>query len=176
MKYALIIISLLFTTSLLASSNEERFFENLKHYCGKTLHGKSTFPTDPSDSFHGKLLVMKVSKCTDKEIHIPFIVGEDKSRTWILSLVKQELLFKHDHRHEDGTPHELTMYGGYSNGKGSAVSQSFPADAETKIMVPKGVTNVWTLTIDTENNRFIYNLERHAKPRFSAVLELFQDK
>jgi len=42
--------------------------------------------------------------CSDKEIRIPFRVGEDKSRTWILSLDDRGLLFRHDHRHADGTP------------------------------------------------------------------------
>lgn len=160
------------TNSTLAGESKQAFFEQMKQFCGNTYVGKSVFPADKNDSFYGKTLVMKVETCTKNEIRVPFSVGEDKSRTWVLSLDDKGLLFKHDHRHDDGTPHDLTMYGGYANNKGTALSQSFPADSETKILVPKGVTNVWHLTIDQEKHQFIYYLERHNKPRFKAVFEL----
>ncbi len=155
-----------------AEQTSDAFFDKLKQLCHKTLKGKSVYPSNKEDAFYGKTLVMKVASCSDNEIRIPFSVGEDHSRTWILTKTQQGLLFKHDHRHEDGTPHQLTMYGGYANTDGSAWSQSFPADEATKVLVPKGTTNVWHLTIDRENKQFIYYLERHQKPRFKAVFPL----
>ncbi|MBV1911661.1 MAG: hypothetical protein KUG78_20380 [Kangiellaceae bacterium] len=152
--------------------SQRLFFEEFKQLCGRSFDGKSTFPSNKEDSFYGKKLVMEVRDCSSREIKVPFSVGEDRSRTWILSINKGRLLFKHDHRHLDGTPDDLTMYGGYADGKGGQYSQSFPADDETKIMVPKGKTNVWHLTIDINNNEFIYYLERHNKPRFKAVFKL----
>ncbi|MGB0495894.1 MAG: hypothetical protein ACPGJI_06030 [Kangiellaceae bacterium] len=172
MTKLLMILILIFSTSVFSQTPSEKFFDHLKHYCGQTKVGKSVFPANKDDSFYGKKLVMNVESCTDKEIRIPFSVGEDHSRTWILTKTEKGLLFKHDHRHADGTPDELTMYGGYSDNKGSALSQNFPADKETKILVPKGKTNVWHLTIDKDKQQFIYYLERHSKPRFKAIFDL----
>jgi hypothetical protein len=39
---------------------------------------------------------MKIETCTDTEIRISFRVGEDKSRTWIITLDEKGLLFNHD--------------------------------------------------------------------------------
>lgn len=156
----------------LAEKSSEQFFKHLTEYCQKSFEGKSVYPAKKDDSFYGKKLVMKLESCNEKEIRIPFSVGEDRSRTWILTRTDKGLLFKHDHRHKDGTPDKLTMYGGYANSKGTPLSQSFPADQATKILVPKGKTNVWHLTIDKEAKQFIYYLERHQKPRFKAVFDL----
>jgi len=155
-----------------ANQSSQQFFDNMKQLCGQTKVGKSVFPANKDDSFYGKKLVMKVKSCSDNEIRIPFSVGEDHSRTWILTLTDKGLLFKHDHRHEDGTPDDLTMYGGYSDNNGTDFSQYFPADEATKVLVPKGKSNVWYLTIDQEKQQFIYYLERHSKPRFKAVFDL----
>jgi hypothetical protein len=99
-------------------------------------------------------------------------VNEDKSRTWILTLSDDGLLFKHDHRHEDGTPDTLTNYGGWATDGGSRFSQSFPADAETGALIPEAVTNVWTFTIDRDAGTFTYFLERHGMPRYKAEFKL----
>ena len=77
--------------------------------------------TDPADaSFTGQRLVMDVRQCTDDEIRIPFHVGKDRSRTWVISRTATGLRLKHDHRHEDGTSDALTMYGGDSRGQQSS--------------------------------------------------------
>ncbi|XQW85413.1 hypothetical protein ACOYR1_01395 [Thalassotalea piscium] len=168
----LLILTMMFSSVALATSPSQQFFQNLKAYCGQTMVGKSVFPVSKEDAFYGKTLVMKVASCTETEMRIPFSVGEDHSRTWILTLTEKGLLFKHDHRLEDGSPDKLTMYGGYSDGSGSAFEQHFPADAETKQLVPKGKTNVWSLTLDKKNAQFIYYLSRHNEPRFKAVFDL----
>ena len=54
------------------------------------------------------------------------MVGEDRSRTWILTLSEKGLLFKHDHRHPDGTPDKITMYGGWAAEGGTAYLNVFP--------------------------------------------------
>lgn len=167
-----ILCLLLVSSSTMANQTSDQFFDNLKQFCGKTIKGKSVYPANKEDSFYGKTLIMKLESCSDSELRIPFSVGEDKSRTWILTRTEKGLLFKHDHRHEDGTPDELTMYGGYANSDGTEWSQSFAADDATKILVPKGKTNIWHLTIDRKASQFVYYLERHQKPRFKAVFEL----
>jgi len=172
MRLLLFTLTALLSWQAAANSGHQQFFDHLKKHCGKTYFGETIFPDDPGDAFAGKTLVMHIKSCTDSQIKIPFKVGDDSSRTWILTLTDAGLLFKHDHRHEDGTPHELTMYGGYANSMGTEFSQYFPADKETHQLVPEGKTNVWQLTIDPANNQFIYYLERHSKPRYKAVFHL----
>ena len=151
-----------------ARKTQKLFFENVKKLCGERFEGVTEFPEDPTHDFAGKKLVMHVETCTDNEIRIPFRVGEDKSRTWILTLSDKGLLLKHDHRHADGTPDEVTMYGGWA-AEGDGSRQRFAADAETAKLIPEAATNVWTLEFDAAAGRFIYALERNAAPRYKAV-------
>jgi hypothetical protein len=90
------------------------------------FEGKTVFPLDDKDPFAGKRLIMHVSSCKSNEIRIPFHVGEDRSRTWMLTTDANGLLLKHDHRHADGTPDSVTMYGGYANTAGNAGTAVFP--------------------------------------------------
>ena len=154
------------------TDTQKAFFENLKKMCGRQFEGQTTFPQDPDHPMAGKKLLMSVASCGEDELRIPFQVGEDKSRTWILTLTEKGLLFKHDHRHADGTPDKITMYGGWADKEGTTYMQRFPADADTATLIPEAVTNVWTLQILPEKQQFIYSLERHAKPRYQAVFNL----
>jgi hypothetical protein len=149
-----------------------QFFENVRKLCGKRLEGATEFPKDePGHPLAGKKLTISVEKCGDNEIRIPLQAGEDKSRTWILTLREGRLLLKHDHRHADGTPDKVTMYGGWA-AEGNANRQRFPADSDTATLIPEAATNVWTLEIDAANEQFIYALERHGQPRYKAVFSL----
>jgi hypothetical protein len=156
---------------LAAEDARDLFFERVAGLCGSVYEGFSSFPTDPGDSFAGKLLVATVSSCTEEEIRIPFAVGENRSRTWILTRSEEGgLLLQHDHRLDDGSPDEITMYGGWAVDGGSATSQSFAADDHTKALIPEAATNVWTLTLSEDSEKLTYALERHARPRFRATL------
>ena len=44
------------------------------------------------------------------------------------------LRLKHDHRHADGKPDAVTMYGGDATDPGSPTRQAFPVDAESIAM------------------------------------------
>jgi hypothetical protein len=151
---------------------QKAFFRKLKKMCGKTFEGATEFPTNADHPLVGKKLLMKVESCTDTEIRIPFQVGEDKSRTWIITLGDKELLFKHDHRHADGTPDKITNYGGFASVDGTKLIQKFPADPETGKLIPEAATNVWTLQIDEGKKRFMYQLERDDKLRYRAFFKL----
>jgi hypothetical protein len=155
-----------------ARETQKQFFENLKKLCGQEFEGATAFPDDPEHDFAGKALLMKVESCTENEVRIPFNVGEDTSRTWILTWSEKGLLLKHDHRKPDGTPDEVTMYGGWANAEGSALHQSFPADEETAKLIPDATTNKWTLRMAEGERHFAYELERHEKPRYKAVFQL----
>lgn len=152
-----------------ALANDE-FFSGLSDLCGTTYVGEMTYPTDGQDSFKGKQLVAEFAECNAEQILIPFHVGSDKSRTWVISKTDGTLSLKHDHRHKDGTPDEVSNYGGNADDNGTALSQSFPADDFTQQLIPEAATNVWTLSLSDDSSQLTYHLERHNKPRFTAVL------
>lgn len=151
------------------------FFSRLAAACGATFEGASVFPRDAGDAFAGKKLVAKVASCTADEIRVPFLVGADRSRTWVFTKSAAGVELKHDHRHEDGTPDAQTMYGGMANDKGSASVQSFEADAYTAKLIPAAATNVWTVTLAPDGKSMSYYLERDGKPRFKAELARVKD-
>ncbi len=131
--------------------------------------------SDPADaSFAGQRLVMHVRQCRDDEIRIPFEVGDDRSRTWVITRTAAGLRLKHDHRHRDGSSDALTMYGGDSRGQGTAVRQEFPADAASiALFTAQGRsvsnTNVWA--VEVGDAVFAYELRRPPGPaeRFFRV-------
>ncbi|WP_251360062.1 hypothetical protein [Kangiella sp. TOML190] len=153
---------------------QSEFFDNLSKRCGQTFVGYSVFPDDPKHDFAGKQLVAKIASCSKNEIRIPFSVGEDHSRTWIISKTANGLLLKHDHRHHDGTPDEITLYGGYAKAyeeqQPSQYQQFFHADAHTAELIPAASSNVWMLQIEPQTGDLIYYLERHQQPRYKARL------
>lgn len=147
---------------------QRTFFANLKKLCGRQLLGATVFPQNADHPLVGKPLVLSVRSCAGNVIRIPFHVGEDKSRTFILTLTDKGLLFKHDHRHPDGTPDRITMYGGWAAPGGTPYQQSFPADDETKKLIPEAATNVWTLQMKPATQQLTYSLERNKQPRYEG--------
>lgn len=154
-----------------AAAAREAFFENISRLCGQRFQGRAVHSATEGDPMLAARLAMHVETCTAGEIRIPFQVGEDRSRTWVLTRSDDGLLLKHDHRHADGSPEELTMYGGRARDGGTALRQSFPADDATAAMLPAAATNVWTLELDP-GRRFVYDLTRHGQPRFRAEFDL----
>jgi hypothetical protein len=160
------------TALLFASPGAEQaaFFDRLAALCGATFKGATVFPADPGEAWKDQVLVAHFKSCEADEVRIPFSVGEDRSRTWILRRVDGGLQLKHDHRHADGTPDEITGYGGVTRAPGTSLSQSFPADDHTAALIPEAATNEWFLSFSEDGNQLTYYLERHGKPRFKAIL------
>ena len=154
------------------STAQRAFLKNISIHCGQTYEGVVVFPAEPAAPFKDARLLMLVQQCGPTEWRIPFWVGEDKSRTWVLTPTGEGLLFKHDHRHEDGTPDAVTNYGGLADALGSARQQNFPADAFTAGLIPAAATNVWRLRLSDDGKIFSYILERDGKPRFQADFDL----
>jgi hypothetical protein len=150
----------------------DAFFQTLAGMCGQKLEGRTVYMIEPSEPFVDARLTMHVAACDERELRIPFLVGDDASRTWVITQTEQGLLFEHDHRHEDGTPEDVTDYGGYATADGSRYRQRFPAHAATARMIPEAATNVWTLELRPSEGVFVYDLERHGAPRFRAVFAL----
>jgi hypothetical protein len=157
----------------------DAFLERLRSHCGEAFEGRivanEPAPTTP-DAFEGKRLVMHVRECGERELKVPFHVGEDRSRTWVLTRTAGGLRLKHDHRHEDGSPDAVTMYGGDTASPGSARRQEFPVDAESIAMFEReglnaSVTNTWAMEIDP-GARFVYELARPGGRLFKVEFDL----
>ncbi|GMU56525.1 MAG: hypothetical protein AMXMBFR33_56710 [Candidatus Xenobia bacterium] len=148
------------------------FFERWRALDGRTFEGRMVYPTDrPDHEMAGKPMLLRVQVVSAEEIRIPFQVGEDASRTWILRQTVDGLLLKHDHRLADGSPDPVTMYGGLALPGGLGLVQIFPADRETAAMLPEASSNAWCLEFSPDGQRLTYTLERHQQPRFQAVFQ-----
>lgn len=153
----------------------DTFFANVTAHCGEAFGGQVVVDEPPpeDDPFTGKPLVMHVRECSEDELRIPFHVGDDHSRTWVLTRTGNGLRLKHDHRHEDGTDDIITWYGGASTGPGTEARQEFPADDESvDLFEREGLTaslnNVWAMEVEP-GARFVYELARPATGRLFRV-------
>lgn len=138
--------------AVISHNTHNVFFSKLQSLCGKTFSGKLVADTSESERFAGQTLLMHVRTCDENTIYIPFHVGEDHSRTWIISRTPFGLGLKHDHRNPDGTHSYLTMYGGLTQNTGSEFRQDFPVDSYSQQMLlelgyPQSVTNVWSFFV-----------------------------
>lgn len=152
----------------------DAFFAQVAGHCGRAYAGRVVVDEPPpeNDPFSDRVLVMHVRECGDDELRIPFHVGEDRSRTWVLSRTEAGLRLKHDHRHEDGTDDVITLYGGDTAGPGTEKRQEFPADeASLALFAREGLAasldNVWAMEIEAKT--FVYELARPASGRLFRV-------
>lgn len=161
-----------------SSAPVDEFLARIARHCGQAFEGRVVVdePPSPADTFSGKRLVMHVRECAAGELKVPFHVGEDRSRTWVLTRTAEGLRLKHDHRHEDGTPDATTMYGGDTAAPGTASRQEFPVDAESIATFEReglkaSVTNVWAMEIEPDV-RFLYELSRPGGRLFRVEFDL----
>jgi hypothetical protein len=156
---------------------QSRFMENLKSLCGKAFKGRLV-STDAVDSDLAKQeLVMHVASCSHDKVSIPFHVGEDRSRTWVITKTNTGLRLKHDHRHKDGSEDELTQYGGDTASMGTDIRQEFPVDAFSIDLFNRtnrqvSSTNIWAVEI-IPGKLFAYELRR-ANRHFRAEFDIGQ--
>ena len=174
MKRLAIALWLTLATSAAAQSPADVFWTRLTALCGRAFAGRAVASVPPDTVMGRAALVMHVRSCSRETIRIPFHVGENRSRTWVITRTSNGLRLKHDHRHEDGTPDAVTMYGGDTRGDGSASRQDFFADSATAVLVPAARTNVWTIEV-TPGATFVYALRREGSDRrFRAEFDLSQ--
>lgn len=151
------------------SSPSDAFLAALSTHCGQAFEGAVVSTDDVDAGFAAERLVMHVRECEPGAIRVPFHVGDDRSRTWVITRTADGLRLKHDHRHEDGEEDAVTQYGGDASAEN--VSQTderhraeFPVDAFSIEMFERegltaSVTNIWAVEID-ENELFAYELRR----------------
>ena len=124
-----------------APDAQDAFFANLTELCGQR--------------FEGEVI-------TDR---IPFWVGEDHSRTWVITRNDEGgLTLKHDHRDPDGTEHTLHWYGGDTVEEGTANRQEFPVDRFSIDLfnandAAVSTTNVWAVEVNP-GETYVYELAR----------------
>jgi hypothetical protein len=153
----------------------DSFMARIAQHCGQAYAGRVAMNEPPADDdpFAGKDLVMHVRDCRDNEVRIPFHVGDDRSRTWIITRTYDGIRLKHDHRHQDGSEDVVTMYGGETAADGTESRQEFPVDKQSvRLFEEQGLTgslnNVWTLEIEPDE-RFVYELARPGADRLFRV-------
>jgi hypothetical protein len=154
------------------SPDEQTFLNNLESLCGKSFLGSEQYIKEGRESWAHKKFVMHVTKCDSNRVHIPFHLDEDHSRTWMFMVDEKGLRFRHDHRHEDGTPEDVTLYGGYADGTGNAFVQHFPADEYTKDMLADTNSRKWNIILGEDMSSFTYELEVQGELVFSAKFDL----
>ncbi len=144
---------------------QDAFMANLNALCGQRFEGR-VVTTDAADAnFARSRLVMHVRDCSADEVRIPFHVGEDRSRTWVISRNEAGgLTLKHDHRDPEGRPDGFHWYGGDTMSAGAAERQEFPVDDFSKELfiagdAPVSTANVWAVEVHP-GRTFAYELRR----------------
>lgn len=155
---------------------QDAFFANLSALCGQRFEGR-VVSTDAADAdFRGKRLVMHVRDCTAEEVGIPFAVGEDRSRRWVITRTADGLRLKHDHRDPQGEIHGYHLYGGDTASEGTAERQEFPVDQESIDQFIAGgaqvsTTNTWAVEVQP-GRIYAYELRRPEGRFFRVEFDL----
>jgi len=154
----------------------DAWWKNLTALCGKAFAGEMTgFARPADDGWLGQRVVMHVRECSEEEIRIPLHVGENRSRTWVVSRTEDGFRLKHDHRHEDGSEDAVTWYGGHTTDPGRSTRQTFPVDDYSKAMflangLEASTANFWSMEIHA-SEKFAYELVRPGRT-FRAEFDL----
>ncbi len=149
---------------------------NLNALCGQRFVGRVVTTDEADANFASQRLLMHVRDCSAEEVRIPFWVGEDRSRTWVISQNEQGgLTLKHDHRDPEGSPDGLHWYGGDTTNAGTANRQDFPVDDFSVELFNAGnaavsTTNVWAVEVHP-GRIYAYELRR-ANRHFRVEFDL----
>lgn len=152
----------------------DALFAALTARCGEAYEGVLAEGTEPSDAeFASGRMVMHIRDCTDEEIRMPFQIGEDRSRTWVLTRLEDRVRLKHIHRHEDGHEDAVSRYGGETVPGDDGLALAFFADAYTAELLPVSGRNIWVMSHAGDGSWFEYQLLRpHEDRRFRVRFDL----
>lgn len=151
------------------------WWQRLQSLCGHAYAGELVRAPAGDDTFRDRRVVMHVRDCTEDRVRVPLVVDDDHSRTWVFTRSNDGIELRHDHRHRDGTPDAVTLYGGRTSNSGSADTQMFPADDQTREAIPgSGLRSVWLVEIHP-GERFVYAANRVGTERgFRVDFDLSQ--
>jgi hypothetical protein len=168
-KVSLVLSLLIFLLPTAQADMQDDFWHKLVGLKGLSFAGKLTAGTEADDKkFMADGAVMYVWKVSENEIRIPFHIGNDHSRTWVLTRTAHGIQLKHDHRKEDGSDDEVTLYGGDTYQKGTPIRQEFKADKYTGKLLPSSALNIWAMEVEL-GKQFVYELRREHQDRFFRV-------
>jgi hypothetical protein len=155
---------------------QHAFFNALAERCGDEYPGRAIIAPESDDTFRPAFLGMKIATCTGDQIRIPFLVDGDESRTWILTLDDEGLLFTHEHMLEGDTLSSNSGWGGRAAwGTGTALFQHFPDHRWDAAQVPEERRSHWRMRLDAEHGQFVYYLDRGVSPAYRLVFHMGQD-
>lgn len=162
--------------SLHQAQPQAAFMQAFEPFCGHAYSARIVQDSAPSPDWDHPLVV-HIRDCEDTVIRMPLHVGDDRSRTWVLTLHPEFIDFQHYHLHADGSPDDVSPYGGQTLDAGTATRQSFPVDEASKaLFIANGldvsVTNTWTIDFpDAQTMR--YQLSRPGR-LFEVEVDLSQ--
>jgi hypothetical protein len=178
MLAALLLAGCAATPPTQAPAAADAFFAALSARCGQAYAGRvvEDVPASATSPFANGRIVVHVRRCTADRLELPLHVGADRSRTWVVTRTATGLQLEHDHRHQDGHPDAVTMYGGATTEPGTAQRQQFPVDARSVALfranaLPASVTNAWALEIGP-GDVLAYELTRPGGRRFRLEFDL----
>ncbi|CUA87224.1 hypothetical protein [Pseudidiomarina woesei] len=130
-------------------AEQSAFMQQFQPYCGQAFNATIVQDNQPSPAWDHPLVV-HIRDCEDNVVRMPLHVGDDRSRTWVLTQHPGYIDFQHIHLHEDGSADAVSPYGGQTLASGSATIQAFPVDEASKaLFIENGldvsVANTWTI-------------------------------
>ncbi|MCP1728587.1 hypothetical protein J2T60_002601 [Natronospira proteinivora] len=144
---------------------QDEWWDRLQALCGNAYAGEMVqYDEEADEGWLDVDVIMHVRECSESEIRIPLHVGDNRSRTWILTRSDDSITLKHDHRYPDGSAEALHMYGGTTDDFGSAYRQEFPVGEFSQDLfheegIPDSAENTWYMEVHP-GERFTYGLSR----------------
>ncbi|MDN7126146.1 hypothetical protein J6J08_01955 [Pseudidiomarina sp. 1APR75-33.1] len=158
-----------------AADPQDAFMAKFTPYCGNAYAAEIVADNQLSETWQQDLVV-HIRDCEANVIRMPLHVGEDRSRTWVLTRTTDGIDFQHIHLHEDGTPDAVSPYGGQTVAIGSPDMQAFPVDEASKaLFIENGLdvstANTWIISFEDET--MYYELTRPGR-EFVVAVDLSQ--
>lgn len=158
------------------ASAQQAFMQQFSAYCGQAFVGQ-VMVDDSNDPVWQVPIVMHIRDCAPNEVKIPLHVGDDRSRTWVISTTATGLQLQHIHLHQDGSPDAVSPYGGHTIDAGTATTQQFPVDEASKDLFAEhsllaSQQNTWHAGFPTPTS-FSYKLTRPGR-EFEVHFDLTQ--
>ena len=152
------------------------FMQAFEPFCGHAYAARIIEDSAPSPDWDHPLVV-HIRDCEDSVVRMPLHVGDDRSRTWVLTLHPDFIDFQHYHLQQDGSPDDVSPYGGKTLDTGTATRQSFPVDEASKaLFIANGldvsVANTWTIEFP-DGQTMRYQLSRPGR-LFEVEVDLSQ--
>lgn len=166
------------STALTAVTSDTGLFEKLSANCGKAFMGRTKLDTADSETYRDVDIILHVRDCSANQIQMPMHVGDNHSRTLIISKLDDgRLQLQHRHTHEDGSADDLTLYGGFS--KKNAAKKGANDNNRTEFHVgdytrklfiehdiQRSLANVWAISMGQDTAT--YELHR---PSLDFIIE-----